>query len=87
MLTGNSHSDSRYAEILRWINPPNYANILQEKLDLREEGTCSWITKTTAFQAWKEAEWDDSHIVESKNFNARVLWIRGMIYTYLRPFP
>lgn len=84
VLTTDCLQEQRFAQMNKWIKPPDSASVLHKELDLREEGTCYWIFEHPAFRAWEETKWENCQVVTSKSFGPRVLWIRGMLNTSSR---
>ena len=63
-----------------WINAPNYADVYENSIAIREQGTAKWLIGNDAFKTWRHTWNDASKGVDS----TRVLWVTGMLVRVVR---
>ena len=63
-----------------WINAPNYADVYEKSIAIREQGTATWLIGNDAFKTWRHTWNDASKGVDS----TRVLWVAGMLVRVAR---
>lgn len=69
--------DQMYKNILQWINPPQYVELLEKSQSLREEGTCSWLSCQDAFIRWQDVDAARVATDDKYTLDPRLLWVNG----------
>ena len=68
----------RFDDICQWLDPPkSYVDALETSLNLKEEGTCSWILGTPAYQKWLNTESSRPSPSILGKLCPNVLWVYG----------
>ncbi|OCL13156.1 hypothetical protein AOQ84DRAFT_360008 [Glonium stellatum] len=73
-----STTDHTFRRIQKWLNPPAFAQELNNSLDAREEGTGQWRTLEPKFRLWESTQTTSSINSDRKKFKSNALWVYGM---------
>lgn len=69
--------DHTFRRIQKWLNPPAFAQELNNSLDAREEGTGQWRTLEPKFRLWESTQTTSSINSDRKKFKSNALWVYG----------
>ncbi|KAF9736590.1 hypothetical protein PMIN04_009655 [Paraphaeosphaeria minitans] len=69
--------ESTVQRILDWIAPPQFAQVLENSQDQREEGTAEWIFENQVYKDWIQSKLAISKDVKWRRMPPWVLWVHG----------
>ncbi|KAL6832053.1 hypothetical protein V8C40DRAFT_237745 [Trichoderma camerunense] len=70
--------DLNFSKVHRWINPPNYVDVLEKAQSVREEGTCTWLCTHEVFCKWRETDAHEQISKSTNDLGTRALWVNGI---------
>ncbi|OAG03138.1 uncharacterized protein CC84DRAFT_960161 [Paraphaeosphaeria sporulosa] len=69
--------ESTVQRILNWLAPPQFAQVLENSLEQREEGTSEWIFESQVYKYWAKSKLDIQGDVKWRRMPPWVLWVHG----------
>ncbi|KAL6895108.1 hypothetical protein GGI43DRAFT_411863 [Trichoderma evansii] len=67
-----------FDKVHKWINPPNYADVLGKAQSVREEGTCAWLFTNEVFCKWRATDAQEEISKNTNGLGPRALWVNGI---------